>query len=51
MPTYAWKAHVRPGGKGPSIEVHIQANNANDARRLLEGQYGKGNIFIGPMRA
>ena len=51
MPMQAWKAKIRPGGKGLMIDVQIQANNASDAKRLLEAQYGKGNVIFGPSRA
>lgn len=43
MATY--KTRVKPGGKGTSIAVTIEAKTATDAKRLLEGQYGKGNVI------
>ena len=45
MPMQGWKAKVRPGGKGPMMDVQIQANNSFDAKRLLEAQYGKGSVI------
>ena len=42
MDTY--KADVTPGGKGPALKVEIQSNSAANAKRLLEAQYGKGNV-------
>jgi len=51
MPIENYRARVRPGGKGPSTEVRIQANGVSDAKRLLEGQYGKGNVTFGPVKA
>ena len=42
MATY--KANIRPGGKGPPMRVTIEANSNGDAQRLLEAQYGKGNV-------
>lgn len=46
MATY--KARVKPGGKGASVEVTIEARNAPDARRILEGQHGKGSVVGNP---
>lgn len=46
-----WEADVKPGGTGRPIRVQVQANSAGDARRLLEGQYGKGNVTWGPHRS
>ena len=43
-----FKAKVKAGGKPPPIEVTIEAKNQNDAKRLLEAQYGKGNISASP---
>ena len=48
MATY-W-ARVKPGGRGSNIEVTVEAKTANDAKRLLEAQYGKGNITKTPER-
>ena len=50
MPMQAWKAKVSPGGKGPAMDVQIQANNVFDAKRLLEAQYGKGSIVFMPRK-
>ena len=41
-----WKAQVRIDGR--IIETHISANNASDAKALLESQHGKGSIVFGP---
>ena len=49
MPIKDYKAKVQPGGKGHPVEVRIQANSVFDAKRLLEGQYGKGSVKSGPM--
>ena len=46
MATY--KARVRPGNKGASVEVTIEARNTQDARRILEGQHGKGSVVGSP---
>lgn len=43
-----FRAHVRTA-RGQVCEVRIQANNPNDARNLLEAQYGRGNIVHPPM--
>lgn len=47
MKTY--KAHVRMSGR--TVEVQVQARNPLDAKAMLEGQYGKGSVVIGPMEA
>lgn len=44
MPTATYKTKVQPGGTGPWIDVQVQANHFADAKRLLEAQYGKGNV-------
>jgi hypothetical protein len=41
-----YKAQVRISGR--YVEVRVQARNSIDARTMLEGQYGKGCIVIGP---
>ena len=47
MPTmYNYEARVRPGGKGSLIPVTIQAADTSGAKRLLESQYGKGNVSM-----
>ena len=51
MPMQAWKARVRPGGKGSVVDVQIHANSNFDAKKLLEAQYGKGSVIGMPMRA
>ena len=38
-----WKAKVRVGGVVE--ETTVQARSITAAKRLLEGQYGRGNIF------
>lgn len=42
MKTYT--ALVRIGGGGTQTRVQIQASNSTDAMKLLEAQYGKGNV-------
>ena len=37
-------ALVKIGGGGNQTRVQIQAANSTDAIRLLEAQYGKGNV-------
>ena len=37
-------AMVRIGGGSTQTKVQIQASNYSDAQRLLEAQYGKGNV-------
>lgn len=44
-----YKAQVKAGGR--YITVEIQARNGNDAKAMLEAQYGRGNIVVGPTRA
>ena len=43
-----FKARVNPGGKPPSVEVTIEAKNTHDAKRILEGQHGKGSVMGTP---
>lgn len=38
-----FKAKVRAGGV--VNDTTVQARNLSAAKRLLEGQYGKGNVF------
>lgn len=46
-----WKARVKPAGSSASMEVQVQAKGYYDAKAMLEAQYGKGSITIGPMEA
>ena len=48
MATY--RARVQPGGRGSPIGATVEAKTAGDAKRLLEAQYGKGNIVNSPER-
>jgi len=41
-----FKAHMRMNGR--TVEVQVQARNMLDARAMLEAQYGKGSIAVGP---
>ena len=42
--TKTYEATVRLGG-GSQQKVTVQADNQNNAKKMLESQYGKGNIF------
>ena len=44
MPKY--KTKIWPGGNRTAgkIDVTVEANNSQDAKKLLEAQYGKGSI-------
>ena len=48
MATY--RARVKPNGRGSPIEVKVEANTGENAKRMLEAQYGKGNIVNSPER-
>lgn len=45
-----YQARVKPNSKGSPIRVEIEAKTNGDAKRLLEAQYGKGNIVNSPER-
>ena len=42
---HKYRAKVRPGGKGNTVEVVLEANSELDALRLAEAQYGKANVI------
>ncbi len=47
MATKTYKAKVKlPNGN--QQQVNVQADNLANARSMLEGQFGKGSIVIGP---
>ncbi len=43
-----WKAKVKVAD-GSLIEVRVQAADSSSAKKLLEAQYGKGNVRGFPM--
>ena len=46
MATRTFKAKIRL--KSGIQEVTVQADNYFKAKEMLEAQYGKGSIFVGP---
>lgn len=48
MATY--RARVKPDGKGSPIVVTVEAKTGQEAKRMLEAQYGKGSIVNSPER-
>jgi hypothetical protein len=47
---YTFKARVKLSN-GTIQEVRVQADNSNNARAMIEAQYGKGSINSGPFKA
>ena len=49
MALKTYEATVRFPSTGTSQKVTVQADNLNNAKAMIEAQYGKGNITFGPM--
>jgi hypothetical protein len=44
-----WKSRVQIAGKGPGVDVQVQAKSYSDARKIILGQYPPGTkILAGP---
>jgi hypothetical protein len=48
MATKTYEATVRLGN-GSSQKITVQADTLNNAKAMIESQYGKGSISFGPM--
>lgn len=49
MSSVTWRAVIRLG-TGDQVPVQVRAATQDDARQLIELQYGKGPILFGPNR-
>lgn len=43
MATKKYKAEVKTA-RGTTVKAYVEADSSSDAKDLLEGQYGKGNV-------
>lgn len=50
MALHTYKGRVKLSN-GKIEEVRVQASDSNNARAMIEAQYGKGNINSGPFKA
>ena len=49
MAMHTYKARVKLSN-GMIQEIRVQAENSNNARAMIEAQYGKGSINSGPFK-